>query len=85
MIRPSSSEYHCTTDVSQRGRFNWAWSARLWQPRPWTPTELDEDYGFAFTEKRAHRKAEKVARRMMRAAESWVRRTYCSDGSEETS
>jgi len=85
VIRPSSSDYSATTDVSQRGRWTWAWTARLWQPHPWTPFELDADGGFAFTEKRANRKAERAARRMMRAADTWVSRAYSSDGSEDPS
>lgn len=76
MIQPSSGEYHATTDVYQSGRLTWTWNTRLWQPRPWWPTDLDEDSGFAFTEKRARRKADRAARRMMRAADSWVSRTY---------
>lgn len=82
MIKPRSSEYHVTTNVSQQGHYNWAWSALLWQPYPWTPSELDEDSGFAFTEKRATKKADRAAKRMMRAADSWVSRTYSSSGEQ---
>jgi hypothetical protein len=83
VIKPSSDEYNATTDVSQRGRWVWWWRARLWQPHPWTPFELDTDDGFALTRQRAERKAERAARRMMRAADSWVSRTYKADGTEE--
>lgn len=82
MIRPSSRDYSATTDISQRHRWDWAWEARLWQPHPWRPFELDAVSGFAFTRKRAERKAERAARRMMRAADTWTSRTYGSDGSE---
>lgn len=82
MIKPDRDDYYVTTDVYRRGRLDWAWQVELRQPWPARNTLLDEDYGSCATEKRAKRKADRVARRMMRAAASWTSRTY-EAGEEE--
>lgn len=76
MIRPDGDKHYVTTDVFRRGFLDWAWKVQLRQPWPAIHTELDEDYGSCVSEKRAKRKADRVARRMMRAADSWTRQTY---------
>ena len=77
MIKPSSDDYYVTTDVvHEGGLLSWTWQAALRQPPPWRPYDLDHDYGWCWTEKRARRKAERAGRRMMRAANSWTSRTY---------
>lgn len=81
MRKPKSDEYHVTTHVTWHGTLDWGWSATLEQPWPWTPTELDRDSGWCFTEKRAQRAADRAARRMLRGAAAWTTRTYNADGS----
>ena len=83
MIKPSSRDFYATTDVVHHDVLTWTWSATLSQPYPWDPSELDHAEGWCWTEKRAHRKADRAARRMMRAAKSWTSRTYKADGTEE--
>jgi hypothetical protein len=83
VIKPSSDDYYASTDVVQQSRWCWVWTARLCQPRPWTPHQLADAEGTAFTKKRAQRKADQAARAMMRAAKSWTSRTYNADGTEE--
>lgn len=85
MIKPDGDDYYATTDVFRYGRGAWSWSATLCQPWPARNGTLSEDSGWCLTEKRAKRKADRVARRMMRAAESWTSRTYSADGGEESS
>ncbi|WP_333744086.1 hypothetical protein [Streptomyces ardesiacus] len=82
MIKPDGDDYYATTNVYRRGTLDWAWEVRLLQsPLKHLRMDLDEDYGSRMTEKAAKRKADRVARRMMRAAESWTTRTYDADGS----
>jgi hypothetical protein len=76
VIKPSSGDYYATTHVYRRGALEWTWSATLHQPPPWEPYDLAHDSGWCFTEKRAKRKADRAARRMMRAADSWTTRIY---------
>ncbi|NUQ95784.1 MAG: hypothetical protein HOY79_04240 [Streptomyces sp.] len=76
MIRPDGDDYYATTDVYRRGPLDWVWEANLRQPWPSMRLVLAEDAGSCSTEKRAKRKADRVARRMMRAADSWARREY---------
>jgi hypothetical protein len=82
VIKPDGDDYYVTTHVVRRGTGHWTWSAYLRQPWPALNTELDEDSGACFTEKRAKRKADRAAKRMMRAAASWTTRTYNAHGSE---
>lgn len=83
MIKPSSDDYYATTDIVQQGRWFWTWLAHLRQPRPWQPNVLAEADGIALTRKRAQKKADRAAARMMRAADSWTSRTHRQDGKEE--
>lgn len=71
MKRPLG-DYSATTDVMQLGAHYWGWSARLGDH--WN--ECDREEGWAWTEKRARRKADRAAQRMMRTAATWTRRTY---------
>lgn len=69
--------YSATTDVVQITAHGWSWSARLSDCY-----ELcDSEQGWCWTEKRAKTKADRAARRMMRAAASWTTRNYKADGS----
>ncbi|MFJ3037749.1 hypothetical protein [Streptomyces tendae] len=81
MIKPDGDDYYATTHVVRQGALAWSWKVQLRQPWPAWNTLLDEDYGSRMTEKAAKRKADHVARRMMRAADSWTTRTYDADGS----
>jgi len=81
MIRPHGDDYSAATNVYRRGTLDWVWSVRLIQWDDRAPV-LDEDSGSCLTEKRAKRRADRVARRMMRAAASWTSRTYKPDGSD---
>lgn len=76
MIRPTRDDYYATTDVVRHGRLAWGWAVSLEQPWPALDSVLDTASGACMTEKRAKRKADRVARRMMRAADSWTTRTY---------
>ncbi|MET7975785.1 hypothetical protein ABZW44_22620 [Streptomyces mirabilis] len=76
MIKPDGDDYYATTHVVHEGTLAWSWNATLCQPWPALNDELDRDGGWCFTEKRANRKADRAARRMMRAAKSWTTRTY---------
>jgi len=80
VIQPDGDDYYVKTDVYRRGRLDWVWNVQLRQPWPAMRLELDEDYGSCLTEKRAKRKADRVARRMIRAAASWEARRYERDG-----
>lgn len=82
MIKPDGDDYYVKTDVFRRGWADWAWNVQLRQPWPAWNLELDEDYGSCVTEKRAKRKADRVARRMMRAAASWTSREYEQTGKD---
>ena len=82
MIQPDGDDYYATTDVYRRGTLDWAWQVELRQPYRIRNSILDEDSGSCATEKRAKRKADRVARRMMRAAASWTRRTYERSGED---
>lgn len=76
MIKPDGDDYYTDTHVYRRGTLDWVWTAELCQPWPSRNLSLDDDSGSCVTEKRAKRKADRVARRMMRAAASWSSRTY---------
>lgn len=76
MIKPDRDDYYVSTEVYRAGKLAWVWSVTLRQPWPARETVLDEDSGYRMTEARAKRKADRVARRMMRAADSWTSRTY---------
>lgn len=76
MIKPDGDDYYVTTHVVHRGTLDWSWRVELRQPWPAWNTLLDEDGGSRPTEKAAKRKADRVARHMMRAAASWTTRTY---------
>ncbi|MGW2550721.1 hypothetical protein [Streptomyces sp. NPDC001635] len=83
MIKPDGDDYYVVTHVFRRGALDWAWEATLRQPWPARNLVLAEGDGACATEKRARRRADRVARRLMRAAKSWTSRTYKADGSEE--
>ena len=85
MIQPSGSDYYATTDIVRNGSLSWGWAANLRQPWPALDGVLDTASGWCWTKKRAERKADRAARRMMRAADSWARRTYKPDGTVEAS
>lgn len=76
MIKPDSDEVCVDTHVYRQSALAWYWSATLRQPYRIRNAVLDEESGSRMTEKAAKRKADRVARRMMRAAQSWTSRTY---------
>jgi hypothetical protein len=76
VIKPSSDDYYVETHVVHEGPLSWSWTASLCQPWPSLDGVLSTDSGWRTTEKRAKRKADRVARQMMRAAASWTTRTY---------
>ncbi|GAA3590697.1 hypothetical protein [Streptomyces osmaniensis] len=76
MIQPDSDDYYVDTHVFRQGALAWSWTATLRQPYRIRNSVLDEESGSRMTERAAKRKADRVARRMMRAAASWTSRTY---------
>jgi hypothetical protein len=73
-VKKPLGDYSTTTDVMQLSAHSWGWSARLGDH--WDLCDIEQ--GWCWTEKRARRKAERAAQRMMRTAASWTTHTYTS-------
>ena len=80
MIRPSGTDYYTETTIYRAEFLAWAWIVHLREPYE----DLDRADGWALTEKRAHRKAERASRRLLRAARSWTSITTKADGTSTT-
>ncbi|MFE1903838.1 hypothetical protein ACFW96_09220 [Streptomyces gardneri] len=80
MIRPTGTNYYTDTTIYRDSALAWAWIVHLRDPYE----DLDRIDGWALTEKRAQRKANRASRRLLRRAHSWTSITTKADGTSTT-